>query len=323
MPTYNRRAFVHHAIRYFLRQDYPNKELIIIDDGTDNISDLVPVHEEIRYYRLEKKITLGAKLNMACDYAKGEIIANWDDDDWYSDKRLSAQVSALQEPGISVCGINRLLYYDFRNRKGYQYVYPSNMRVWLLGSSLCYTRALWKKNGFADINVGMDGLFVWATPPEQVKVMSSNRFSVHMIHAENISPKNTTGGYWQDHSIDDIRQLMDTDWPHYMNDGFFDDSQTLVETNRVITNAKQTGNKTLKNVFACLVHESEDCIIDLVLNLKYLDPASAIMLYNGGGDTGLLSGEFDYKKYGVRIHPRPVPQKHAYLHHFSRTGMNE
>ena len=34
MPTYNRREFVPLAIRYFLRQDYANKELIIIDDGT-------------------------------------------------------------------------------------------------------------------------------------------------------------------------------------------------------------------------------------------------------------------------------------------------
>lgn len=323
MPTYNRRAFVHHAIRYFLLQDYPNKELIIIDDGTDNITDLVPVHEDIRYFRLENKITLGAKLNMACEYARGEIIANWDDDDWYSDKRLSAQVSALQEPGISICGINRLLYYDFRNRRGYQYVYPSNMRVWLLGSSLCYTRTLWKKIGFADINVGMDGLFVWATPPDQVKVMSNNRFSVHMIHAENISPKNTTGGYWQDHSIDDIRHLMDTDWPHYLNDGFYDDSQTLLATKHNSTGTRTTDNKKLKNVFACLVHEREDCIIDLVLNLKYLDPSSAIILYNGGTDTGLFSGKFDYKKYGVRIHPRPVPQKHGYLHQFALDCMSD
>jgi len=29
-----RRMFVPNAIKYFLNQDYPNKELIIIDDGT-------------------------------------------------------------------------------------------------------------------------------------------------------------------------------------------------------------------------------------------------------------------------------------------------
>ena len=49
MPTYNRREFVSQAIYYFLHQDYPNKELIIVDDGTDEVGDLIPGDERIRY----------------------------------------------------------------------------------------------------------------------------------------------------------------------------------------------------------------------------------------------------------------------------------
>jgi len=44
MPTYNRRKFVPQAIRYFLRQSYEPKELLIIDDGSDPVNDLVPVN---------------------------------------------------------------------------------------------------------------------------------------------------------------------------------------------------------------------------------------------------------------------------------------
>src|SRR5882762_5687038 len=106
MPTYNRRAFVPHAIRYFLRQDYPLKELIIIDDGTDNIADLVPDDPSIRYFSLDHKITLGAKLNQACEYASGNVIVHWDDDDWYAPGRLTYQVHALEDAGTKVCGIN-------------------------------------------------------------------------------------------------------------------------------------------------------------------------------------------------------------------------
>src|SRR5665213_2014872 len=89
MPTFNRRPFVPNAIRYFLRQDYENKELIIIDDGVDDVKDLIPQTGNIRYFRLDAKISLGAKLNLACEYARGNIIANWDDDDWYASRRLS------------------------------------------------------------------------------------------------------------------------------------------------------------------------------------------------------------------------------------------
>jgi len=39
MPTYNRRPFLPLALRCFLDQDYPNKELIIVDDGEDRRCD--------------------------------------------------------------------------------------------------------------------------------------------------------------------------------------------------------------------------------------------------------------------------------------------
>src|SRR4051794_36348973 len=84
MPTYNRRAYVPRAIEYFLRQDYPNKELIIVDDGTDPVSDLVPADERIRYIRLNVKQPIGTKRNLACQEARGSIIIHWDDDDWHA-----------------------------------------------------------------------------------------------------------------------------------------------------------------------------------------------------------------------------------------------
>ena len=66
MPTFNRRPFVPHAIRYFLCQDYPKKELIVVDDGTDPVVDLMRDNESIRYVRLTDRRTVGAKRNLAC-----------------------------------------------------------------------------------------------------------------------------------------------------------------------------------------------------------------------------------------------------------------
>src|SRR5580704_7297349 len=65
MPTANRRTFVPQAIRYFLAQDYPNKELVIVDDGEKAVGDLVPEDERIRYIRLTCKTILGEKRNCA------------------------------------------------------------------------------------------------------------------------------------------------------------------------------------------------------------------------------------------------------------------
>jgi glycosyltransferase involved in cell wall biosynthesis len=49
MPTANRRPFLPEAIRLFLGQDYPESELIVLDDGEDAIADLIPDHPRIRF----------------------------------------------------------------------------------------------------------------------------------------------------------------------------------------------------------------------------------------------------------------------------------
>ena len=61
----------------------------------------------------------------------------------------------------------------------------------------------------------------------------------------------------------------------------------------------------VRNVFACLVHERPETIVDLVRNLRKLDPASAIILYNGGRDPGLLDRRFTVSGEEPLIHPRP------------------
>jgi glycosyltransferase involved in cell wall biosynthesis len=317
MPTYNRRSFIPNAIRYFLRQEYPNKELIVIDDGTDSIEDLIPAVENIRYYRLENKKTLGAKLNMACEYAAGNIIAHWDDDDWYAPRRLQYQFEELSKGNKELCGINNLLYFDLRTHKALQYIYPSNHRVWLIGSSLFYQKDLWSTRRFADIDVGMDGLFVWSVPPERIEVLTDSSYAVHMIHDHNISPKKTDGLWWHTIPVDQIQEILDADWPYYMNDGF-PAEQIMPEFlyPSFVTNKQRSGN-VAKNIYACLVHEQWECVVDLILNLHYHDPESTILLYNGSQHETFLDKKFPFEKFGVVIHPTPKTMKYGYLHQFA------
>ena len=55
MPTYNRRPYVKLAFGHFFWQEYPNKELIIVDDGTDSVEDLVIGLSGVRYIRLQQQ----------------------------------------------------------------------------------------------------------------------------------------------------------------------------------------------------------------------------------------------------------------------------
>ncbi len=215
MPTYNRRAFVKRAISYFLHQDYAHKELIIVDDGTDSISDLVPLDGRIHYIRLPEKTTVGAKRNLACEHARGSIIVHWDDDDWYAPHRLHYQAEALLREGTDICGTTTLLYYDAQRGRAWQYVYPGAGQSWVAGGTLCYMRSFWASNRFAHVNVGEDNRFVRDVLSERVTKLPDARFYVGMVHSRNVSPKRTHESYWQPYPVDAIRQLMGTDWNLY------------------------------------------------------------------------------------------------------------
>lgn len=73
----------------------------------------------------------------------------------------------------------------------------------------------------------------------------------------------------------------------------------------------------IRNIFACLVHENQECVIDLLRNLRYLDPDSTVLLYNGGDDEGLLDGGFPWESYGAVVHPQPRPNAWGRLHDFA------
>jgi glycosyltransferase involved in cell wall biosynthesis len=97
-PTYNRPPQYQHlleeAIASFLRQDYPNKELIVLNDcpGQELICD----EPGVRVVNVaERFASIGDKLNAAVGLARGELIAPWDDDDISLPWRLSLSLERL------------------------------------------------------------------------------------------------------------------------------------------------------------------------------------------------------------------------------------
>ena len=366
MPTANRRAFVARAVEYFLRQDYEPRELLVLDEGDDAVGDLMPADERVRYVRLKERLTVGAKRNLACEQARGQIIAHWDDDDWHAPRRLTYQVSELLRTGAQMCGINRLLFYDVRDGRGWQYAYPSGQKLWLSGSTLCYRREFWADNRFAGVNVGEDARFVWAGRAAQMSVLADATFHVGIIHSDNVSPKQTAGAYWQPYPSERLREIFADDWPLYAHARESETARTTSETARatgamsaaasagasVSTGVTQAGAATLttteasssvttssatvrearaaheaasaraaRNVYACLVHESQECVVDLVRSLRYHDPDSSILLYNGGQNGELLNHGFPFARYGATPHPSPRPMKWGWLHGFALDSM--
>ena len=195
MPTANRRDFVRRAVALFLAQDYPNKQLVIVEDGMDNCSDLIPQakvgnsvigHDHYGYTRR----TIGEKRNVACELAEGaDLIAHWDDDDWHSPRRISTQVNAMlaRDPPARMCGNSCLVFLDDDANQAYLYrcgvKYP-----WLAGGTLMYERSLWRElGGFGARSSGEDTLFVEAAARVRtpMAILDEPSLYVAMLHGKN------------------------------------------------------------------------------------------------------------------------------------------
>ena len=106
--TADRPQLLRRAVRCFNRQTYPHRELVVLDDGAADLE--VALHDvpsdALRYHRIERRPdnVLGALRNQTLDLAEGDVLAQWDDDDWYHDDRLAVQVAAL-EAGHDACTI--------------------------------------------------------------------------------------------------------------------------------------------------------------------------------------------------------------------------
>ena len=123
-PTFNRRPFIPFMIRCFEHQTYPKDKMewIIVDDGFDPIEDLVKHIPCVKYYKYDKKMTLGKKRNVMNSKASGSILVYMDDDDYYPPERVSHAVDMLHANPRALCaGTSEMHVYFKHIQQMYQF----------------------------------------------------------------------------------------------------------------------------------------------------------------------------------------------------------
>jgi GT2 family glycosyltransferase len=146
MPTRNRREFALQAIRYFQRQDYPARELIILDDGDEDLTPLLPMDRAIHYVRLTPQ-SLGAKRNLGCELARGTLIAQWDDDDWYAPTRLTLQAAPLLAGHADITGLTARRFFELDRWRFWTCTPQLHRRLFafdVAAGTLMYHRRVWQ-----------------------------------------------------------------------------------------------------------------------------------------------------------------------------------
>jgi glycosyltransferase involved in cell wall biosynthesis len=102
------------AARCYADQTYPNRELVVVNEGTKEYQRQIAEHlagrDDVRLIFLDGKYTLGGLRNIAIRLCQGPLFCQWDDDDFNSPERLALQ-ALVEESQKNVSGTVRLKLY--------------------------------------------------------------------------------------------------------------------------------------------------------------------------------------------------------------------
>jgi len=96
IPVYNGERFLAEAIESALNQDYPDFEIIAVDDGsTDRSPEILGSYPDLRVIRQENRGVAAAR-NRGLESSGGDYIAFLDQDDLWLPEKLRRQAGFLQ-----------------------------------------------------------------------------------------------------------------------------------------------------------------------------------------------------------------------------------
>lgn len=173
-------------------QDYPHDKLewIIMDDtpGIDSSSEFPKELDGItvRYYYLQKKVSLAKKRNLLNYQAQGKYIVNMDDDDYYPPCRVSHAVENLMKHGTPLVGSSKMFMYFSKDGSIYQLgPYRENHGT---AATMAYTKEYTLSHDFGDGHYAEEGVFTegWKHPMAQLDPMKT---VLALSHSDNTIEK--------------------------------------------------------------------------------------------------------------------------------------
>jgi hypothetical protein len=192
MVTRCRGGMVRQAIECFLRQTYPDRELVLLTEQlAPDLATLIAPHASIRAVEVgHRGLTLGALRNLAVRAARGQLVAQWDDDDLHHPERLSAQVNALRQARADACLLNRWKIWWPGEHK----LATSVARPWE-GSILAVKSAL---PDYPDLRRGEDTPVIEKLLRQaRVVLLDAPHLYVYRVHGENTFHSAHFAQHWQ------------------------------------------------------------------------------------------------------------------------------
>jgi glycosyltransferase involved in cell wall biosynthesis len=187
-PTYNRKRFLPSLIECIKEQTYPLEriEWLVYDDGNEPVWDILKPYEKelnIRYFRSETKLTIGAKRNKLNDEARGKIIVTMDDDDYYFPNRVKSAVMGILAHKVQIAGSSKNILY-FTDDKSIWQVLPYGPNHATFGT-MAYTKEYTKSHRCDETVAFAEEVQFTNRYSEPLFQLNPENLMVVMCHSEN------------------------------------------------------------------------------------------------------------------------------------------
>lgn len=181
----------------------------MVDDGTPGPgADTCAGVAGVTYVHLPPT-SLGAKLNHGIAAAAGDVLAKWDDDDWYGPTYLETALAALDDCPAGEGLVLWDCFLVYLARSGRLLFSGHGHKA---GPTLCFERAVWEAAPFRDLPHSVDSWFLDDHGGRFRPVCGKAEELVVVRHGAN-----TWQRFW-DVDVDDYVERELTDWPRPVED---------------------------------------------------------------------------------------------------------
>lgn len=192
----NNSLFIDNIFQNFNRQRFKNKELIIVlNKNILNIEEYktkAKGNKNIKIYRKDENYSLGHCLNFAVGVSNYEIVAKFDDDDYYGPRYLSSSFEVFKQTGAHVIGkSSHLVYFQQSEILAVRDPNRENRYVGFVnGSTLMFHKKVFNKVKFANVSIGEDTLFCRSCIKNGIRIFSSDIY--HHVYIRRKSKSSHT-----------------------------------------------------------------------------------------------------------------------------------
>ena len=185
MSVYNSEESLTTAIESILNQTYPNIELLIANDGSEDRSgqiceEYASKYDNIKYIQNKKNIGLTKTLNKLIKVSSGEYIARQDADDESHKERLEKQYFFLRKNNLDGCSTRAKIIGSKKKIPGFSYYLPKRFILkyknpYIHGTLLIKNSVLQKIEYY-------DERFFYAQDYKLMQDLNDNNFKISIIN---------------------------------------------------------------------------------------------------------------------------------------------